>query len=235
MAKKLRDKLYRLLDRVAESAARVGRRSDTVKLVVVTKTVELRTIRKLIEVGHLDLGENRVQQLTQRAETLAPDEDTPDDQRPRWHMIGHLQRNKVRQLLPHLHWLHSLDSLRLAEEVNAQAARRDQIVEAFLQINASGEKTKSGVAVGAATHLVEQIRTLPYLRIIGLMTMAPLVDDPEKVRPHFVRTRELFEEIAGEGLAGPDFKHLSMGMSQDFEVAIEEGATVIRVGTALFE
>jgi PLP dependent protein len=234
MAKKLKEKLYRLLDRVGEAAARVGRRSDTVTTVVVTKTVDLRTIRRLIDLGHLDIGENRVQQLTQRAGDLGAWEEGDEGKAPRWHMIGHLQRNKVRSLLPCLYWLHSLDSLRLAEELNSQAEKQEHIVRAFLQVNASGERAKSGVAVGAATHLIEQICTLPRIRIIGLMTMAPLVDDAEKVRPVFARTRELFEEIAGEKLAGPEFEHLSMGMSQDFEVAIEEGATVIRVGTAVF-
>jgi len=233
MSRKLKENLYRLLDRVGLAAAHVGRRSDTVTVVAVTKTVEVKVIRQLIDLGHLDLGENRVQQLTARADDLANRKG--DHETPRWHMVGHLQRNKVRSLLPWVHWLHSLDSLRLAEELNNQAAKQDQVVHALLQVNASGEKAKSGVAVGAATHLIEQIQTLPHVRIIGLMTMPPLVDDPERVRPYFVRTRELFEEVAGENLAGPDFKHLSMGMSQDFEVAIQEGATVIRVGTVLFE
>jgi pyridoxal phosphate enzyme (YggS family) len=233
MSRKLKDNLNQLLDRVGLAAARVGRRSDRITTVAVTKTVGLKAIRKLIDLGHLDLGENRVQQLVERAANLA-DRTGPNGQPPRWHMIGHLQRNKVRPVLGSIHWLHSLDSLRLAEEISGQAARMDRPVHAFLQVNASGEKSKSGVAVGAATHLIEQIRTLPHIRIIGLMTMAPLVDDPEKVRPIFARTRELFEEIEGEKLAGSDFRHLSMGMSQDFEVAIQEGATVIRIGTALF-
>jgi pyridoxal phosphate enzyme (YggS family) len=244
MSRKLKENLYRVLDRVGLAAAKTARRSDTITTVVVTKTVNEKVVKKLMDLGHMDFGENRVPQLTERAEHIGysvgagPAEQATEDSeapKPRWHMIGHLQRNKVKPLLPYMHWLHSLDSLRLAEEINNQAAKIGQVVEAFLQVNASGEKTKSGVAVGAATHLVEQIQTLPHIRIIGLMTMAPLVDDPEKVRPVFTRTRELFEEIAGERLAGPEFKHLSMGMSQDFEVAIEEGADVIRVGTAVLE
>lgn len=235
MSKKLKENLNNLLDRVGLAAAHVGRRSDLITIVAVTKTVDTRTIRRLIDLGHLDLGENRVQQLTQRAQDLGAWREGDKDQAPRWHMIGHLQRNKVRPLLPALYWLHSLDSLRLAEELNSQAEKQAKTVRAFVEINASGEKTKSGVAVGAATHLIEQIRTLQHLRIIGLMTMAPLITNPEKARPVFARTHELFEEITGEKIAGPEFKHLSMGMSQDFEVAIEEGATVIRVGTVLFK
>jgi len=231
----LKKNLQRIRDRIAAACGRVGRDPASVMLVAVTKTVELSVIRRLVALGQRDLGENRVQQLTDRAEQAAAWKDNPADGGPRWHMIGHLQRNKVRALLPWLHWLHSLDSLRLAEELNNQAARIERKVDAFLEVNASGEKTKTGVAVGAVTHLIEQVRTLPHIRIIGLMTMAPLVADPQTVRPYFVRTRELFEEIRGGQLAGPDFKHLSMGMSNDFEVAIEEGATLVRVGTALFE
>ncbi|MBN1347761.1 MAG: YggS family pyridoxal phosphate-dependent enzyme [Phycisphaerae bacterium] len=244
MSRKLKENLYRVLDRVGLAAAKTARRSDTITTVVVTKSVDEKLIKKLMDLGHVDFGENHVQQLTDRADrlgfrtTASANNEAPaesDAAKPRWHMIGHLQRNKVKPLLPRIRWLHSLDSLRLAEEINNQAAKTGQIVEAFLQVNASGEKSKSGVAVGAATHLIEQVQTLSHLQIIGLMTMAPLVDDAEKARPVFARTRELFEEIAGERLAGPGFKHLSMGMSQDFEVAIEEGADVIRVGTAIFE
>lgn len=235
MSKKLKDNLYKLLDRVGLAAARVGRRSDLITTVAVTKSAEVKTIRRLIDLGHLDIGENRVQQLAQRAEELGIWREGEAENAPRWHMVGHLQRNKVQPLLPSVHWLHSLDSLRLAEELDGQAKRQGTVVRALLQINASGEKSKSGVAVGAATHLIEQIQTLPRLRIIGLMTMAPLVGDPEKVRPYYTRTRELFDEIDGENIAGDEFKHLSMGMSQDFEVAIEEGATVIRIGKALLD
>ncbi len=238
-AKRLKENLYHVLDRVGEAAARTARRSDTITTIAVTKTVGTDTIRKLLDLGHRDLGENRVQQLAKRAAELGsstqPEEGQAADDLPRWHMIGHLQRNKVKQVLPHAHWLHSLDSLRLAEELNLQAAKLNVTVDAMLQVNASGEKSKSGVAVGAATHLVEQIETLSHVRVIGLMTMAPLVDDPEEVRPVFTRTRELFEEIAGEKLAGPHFRHLSMGMSQDYYVAIEEGATTVRIGSALFD
>jgi len=234
-ARTLRDNLQRIRDRIAEACHRVGRTPDSVALVAVTKTVELPMIRRLVELGQLDLGENRVQQLVERAEQAAAWKDDPSLGMIRWHMVGHLQRNKVRPLLPWLYRLHSLDSLRLAEELNNQASRANLTVAAYLEVNASGEKTKTGVAVGAATHLLEQIRTLRHIRVIGLMTMAPLASDPETVRPVFVRTRELFEEIRSTPSVGPEFTGLSMGMSQDYEVAIEEGATVVRIGTALFE
>jgi pyridoxal phosphate enzyme (YggS family) len=167
-----------------------------------------------------------------RRRRLEP-ERTPTD--PRWHMIGHLQRNKVRPLLPWVHTVHSLDSLRLAEEISAEAARIARTVPVLIEVNVSGEKSKYGIAVGAVSHLVEHINPLPGLKIVGLMTIAPLVDDPEQVRPNFVRLREIFEDMRAERVVGPQFRELSMGMSNDFEVAIEEGATIIRLGRALFE
>jgi len=153
----------------------------------------------------------------------------------RWHMVGHLQRNKVRQALDAASTIHSVDSLRLAEEIDSRAGRQDLVADVLLQVNCSMEPQKFGVAVGAASHLAEQVCTLRGVRLLGLMTMAPLVRDPEKARPSFVRLRELFEEMRGEKIGGKDFRHLSMGMTQDYEVAVEEGATILRIGTALFE
>jgi pyridoxal phosphate enzyme (YggS family) len=174
------------------------------------------------------------EQLQRRmARTSQESADRPSQ--PRWHMVGRLQRNKVRAVLPWVELIHSLDSLRLAEEISAQAVKADREVRALMQINPTAERAKFGVAVGAAIHLVEQIVSLPKLTLTGLMAMAPLVDDPEKARPAFERTRELFEEIRGEKVVGPEFAHLSMGMSSDYVVAVEEGATIVRIGTALFD
>ena len=148
-------------------------------------------------------------------------------------MIGHIQRNKVRKVVNVARLIHSVDSLRLAEEIQLVAARRDDPVEVLLQVNTSGERTKSGVAPAAAAHLLEQIDTMLSIRPRGLMCMAPLVEDPELVRPVFERCCELFEEISKSGIGGDRFDILSMGMSNDFEVAIECGANVVRVGTAI--
>jgi len=243
--RRLIDNLRRVSDRIAAAAERNGRRPDDVQLVAVTKSVEMVVVRQLLDLGVADLGESRVQVLVKRAGML--DEqlqrrlarrspEAPERAiRPRWHMVGHLQRNKVRGILPWVELIHSLDSLRLAEEISAQAVKSDCEVRALMQINPTAEKTKFGVAVGAAIHLAEQIVTLPKLTLVGLMAMAPLVDDPEEARPCFERTRELYEEIRGEEVVGPEFVHLSMGMSNDYVVAIEEGATMVRIGTALFE
>jgi len=243
--RRLADNLRRVRDRIGAACAQAGRDPESITLIAVTKTVEVDVIRQALDVGLLDLGESKVQELTQRAGMI---HEYMSRRRlasggrpqlsPRWHMVGHLQRNKVKTVLPWIEVIHSLDSLRLAEEINVQAARASRRVKVLMQVNASGEKSKHGVAVGASTHLAEQIVSLPNLELIGLMTMGPLPSDQEGVtspRPYFARLRELFEEIAGERLVGESFRHLSMGMSLDLEDAILEGATTVRIGSALFD
>jgi pyridoxal phosphate enzyme (YggS family) len=242
MRRKLADNLKRLRERIQNACSRGKRRVEDVRLVAVTKTVEVDIIRSGIELGLSDLGESRPQELVKRAgmvhehlsrrRTLEPRRTPPD---PRWHMIGHLQRNKVRMVLPWVGMIHSVDSLRLAEEVSSEAQRIGRVMPILIEVNVSGEKSKFGIAVGAVSHLIENINTLPGIRIVGLMTMAPLEEKAESARPYFCRLREILEDVRGERLAGPEFRELSMGMSNDFEAAIEEGATLIRVGTALFE
>ncbi len=239
--RKLTDNLKRVRERMAAACARRGRRPESVRLVAVTKTVEVDVIRSAVDAGLLDLGESRVQELIRRAGMIKEqlsrhrvmDREAPPT--PRWHMIGHLQRNKVRGLLPWVDTVHSLDSLRLAEEISAEAARSGRTLPVLVEVNVSGEKSKYGIAVGAVPHLVENIRTLPGLSIVGLMTMAPQVGDPEAVRQDFARLFEVFEDMQSERIVGPEFRELSMGMSNDFEVAIEEGATLVRIGSALFD
>lgn len=238
------DRFQQVTQRVAEAATRSDRRPEDVVVVAVTKTASPDQIRQLLELGHVDLGENRVQQLTQRVamteEFIARHHDIPSP-RPssvpdqvRWHMIGHLQRNKVKAVLPLVKLVHSVDSLRLAEEVQAVAAKQDREVEVLLQVNASGEKQKAGLAAPAVPHLAEQMQTMFNIRVRGLMTMAPLSDNSEDSRPTFARTAELFNEMREGGQYGDRFNVLSMGMSNDFEVAIECGANVVRIGRALF-
>lgn len=227
---------------MASACDRGQRAPESVKLVAVTKSVDVFTIRQLLDLGVSDLGESQVQELTRRAamiqETLKRQplsSETPPPSRPKWHMVGHLQRNKVKSVLPWVHLIHALDTLRLAEDLSAAGEKSSQPVAALLQVNVAEEPQKYGVAVAAATHVVEQLRSLPGLRLCGLMGMAPLTDDQDRIRRVFVRLRELFEEIRTARLGGPAFDQLSMGMSQDFEIGIEEGATIVRIGTALFE
>jgi pyridoxal phosphate enzyme (YggS family) len=228
-------------DRIAAAAARAKRDASEVTLIAVTKTAAPEQMREALQLGVSDLGESRVQVLTQRAGQInefhqrrVQHGDALVSPKLRWHMIGHLQRNKIKSVLPLIHMVHSIDSLRLAEELDIQCERAGRKLAILLQLNASEESSKFGVAVGAAVHLAEQIDSMKNLQLVGLMTMGPL-DAPEKqVRHTFARTREIFEEMRWHKIGGAGFKHLSMGMSSDFEIAIEEGATMVRIGTALF-
>lgn len=236
---KISDKLQSIKEKVASACKQAGRVSDDIKLIIVTKTAPLESIKEVIRLGCVDFGENRVQHMKQVAgditkflEENKDDPNLPDE--VNWHMIGHLQRNKTKQALKISSIIHSVDTLRLAEEIDCIAGKLDIRPDVLLQVNCSEEPQKYGVPVGAATHLAEQFTTMSNLRLVGLMTMAPLTLNKDIVRASFVRARELFEEIQGEKLVGPEFKQLSMGMSQDFEVAIEEGATMLRIGSAIF-
>ena len=235
--KRIEGNLARIRENIESACARAGRSADEVAIVAVTKAVDLPTIKNLIDAGVADLGENRVGQLADRAEQVAASlsrrRSGPD--KVRWHMIGHLQRNKVRVALEAGAVIHSVDSLRLAEEINNRAERENTVTDVYLQVNCSGESQKSGVAVGAAMYLGEMICTLKNISLHGLMTMAPLSVNPEKARPTFIRLREIFEDMRTQKIGGDTFRHMSMGMSQDYQVAVEEGATVLRIGSAIFE
>lgn len=238
----LAERLNEVRGRIAEAAVKAGRDPKEVTLIAVTKTAAPEQIREIVQLGVADLGESRVQQIGQRVPQLteflnrqrAHGEAGAVPAKVRWHMIGHLQRNKVKPLLPLVDYVHSVDSLRLAEEIDGLAGKAGKRVPVLLEVNASEEGTKTGVAVGAATHLAEQLDTMPNVQLVGLMTMAPLTEDAAKVRFAFGRTREIFEEMKWSKIGGAGFKHLSMGMSNDYELAIAEGATMVRIGTALF-
>ena len=243
MAKRspLAEKLDEVRDRIAAAAARAKREPGEVTLIAVTKSAAPEQIREILTLGVADLGESRVQVLTQRAAQVneflqrrAAQGDAVAPEKLRWHMIGHLQRNKVKPVLPFVGAIHSIDSLRLAEEIDVQAAKINRRIPVLMQVNASEEAQKFGVAVGAAVHLAEQIDSMPNLQLVGLMTMAPLEGGEPKARAAFARTREIFEEMRWHKIGGAALRHLSMGMSNDFEIAIEEGATLVRVGSLLF-
>jgi hypothetical protein len=233
------ERIKRLEETIAAACARAKREPADIRLVVVTKSAEIEQILEVVRLGYNHLGENRVQQLkkvsAQVAEFVEQHRDDPAlPKEIHWHMIGHLQRNKVRQVLPVVSLIHSVDTLRLAEEINGSAAKLNLQPRVLLQVNTSHEPQKYGVPVGAATHLAEQIETLPYLKLIGLMTMAPLTRNKDVIRACFARARELYYEMRGEKIVGDQFTELSMGMSSDYEIAIEEGATILRIGSAIF-
>jgi pyridoxal phosphate enzyme (YggS family) len=239
----LQDRFLQIQERIAAAAAKARRAPDQITLIAVTKSAAPEQVKTLVELGQRHLAESRVQQLQQRAaqihEWLARqagrgEKPLPPPEDIHWHMIGHLQRNKVKPVLQIVRTIHSVDSLRLAEEIQAGVAKSERIMQILLEVNVAGEGTKFGVAVGAAVHMAEQIDTMEGVSLVGLMGMAPYSEDPEQARPHFVRLREIFEEIRFRKIGGPGFRHLSMGMSGDYQVAIEEGATMVRIGTALF-
>jgi hypothetical protein len=236
---KIAERIKRLKESISSACARTGRDPAEVKLVVVTKAASQEAIEEVIRLGLVEFGENRVQQLKKVAgqvdEFLQRNAGEPWVPRGvSWHMIGHLQRNKVRQVLPMVTLVHSVDTLRLAEEINTAAVKMNITPRVLLQVNTSEESQKYGVSVGAAPHLAEQMDTLPNLKLVGLMTMAPLTHNKDVIRKCFTRARELFVEMRGERVVGQHFTELSMGMSSDYEIAVEQGATILRIGSAIF-
>ena len=254
VAESVRSRYAEVMDRVARAAERSGRSASDVMVVAVSKYAELDDIRGLLELGHADFGEGRAQQLLQRAAIVdewlerrrsmrrvgasAQEEASitggrfPEE--VRWHMVGHLQRNKVRKTLGVVRLVHSVDSLRLIEEIQSAAMKRDGVADVLIQVNCSGEKSKYGCAVAAAAHLAEQMETMMHIRCRGLMTMAPHAEDPEAARPTFERCVEVYNDIRTRGIGDGEFDILSMGMSNDFEVGIECGANMVRLGSAIF-
>ncbi|MED4958528.1 YggS family pyridoxal phosphate-dependent enzyme [Paenibacillus macerans] len=223
----LKERIEMVEERIQAACKRSGRNRDDVNIVAVTKYVSADMTRSVLEEGILHIGENRPQAAVPKWEALGG--------QGIWHFIGHLQSNKVKDVVGRFQYVHSLDRLSLAKELEKRAAALDLTVSAFLQVNVSGEASKQGVAPEEAAALLRETAGLAHVKIIGLMTMAPIVDDPELARPVFRKLRELRDELnagAGGALKQP-LTELSMGMSGDFEVAIEEGATWVRLGTLL--
>lgn len=215
-----REKAAAVRERVARACERAGRRPEEVTIIAVTKYVGVEETRALIKAGVEHLGENRIQQAKPK---LAAIRDPVT-----WHFIGSLQTNKVKDVLPHFQWIHSLDRMSLAKELQKQAEKTDRTVSCLVQVNISGEQTKSGFAPGQVAPFLQEIAGMNRVRVHGLMTMAPAAENPEEVRYVFRGLRELRDSLLPDY---PDLQHLSMGMSGDFEVAVEEGATMVRIGS----
>jgi PLP dependent protein len=219
--------LERVRARISAAAMRAGRHTQDITMVAVTKMVGADEARILHELGVADLGENRVQEAERKIFAL---QGIP----VRWHMIGHLQSNKARKVAGRFELVHSVDSLHVAEALDKMAAQIGAAQRILLEVNISGEATKSGLRPEQVRAVLERMQALANLRVEGLMTMAPIVENPEETRPVFSALRQLMADCRRSGAAGESFRHLSMGMSQDFEIAVEEGATLVRIGTALF-
>ncbi|MDD5433961.1 MAG: YggS family pyridoxal phosphate-dependent enzyme [Nitrospira sp.] len=220
------ERLKDIENRIADAAGRVGRNPEEITLVAVSKGFSIDRIREAIEAGVRIFGENKVQELLPKIEGAGRDIS--------WHFIGHLQSNKAKYITGEVTLIHSIDSLKLCEEVNQVAQKRKIIQDILLEVNVSGEKSKFGISPDEVINNVTAISKLENVVLKGLMTIAPYSENPEESRPHFRKLREIRDEIKQAGICSHDFGGLSMGMSNDFEVGIEEGATIVRVGSAIF-
>jgi pyridoxal phosphate enzyme (YggS family) len=223
----LADRIHLVEERITAACRRVSRSRSEVTLVAVTKTVTALVAQQLVDLGVHDLGENRAQELWAKARTVTGP--------VRWHMIGHLQRNKIDRTLPLVRMVHAVDSVRLLNALELECAKRRQTLDVLLECNASGEASKQGFAPGEPAGLAPLLAELKFVRVKGLMTMAAFEQDAEYCRPTFALLRQMRDELRPRLAAPHAMEQLSMGMSNDFEVAIEEGATIIRLGTILFE
>ena len=212
--------------KIMEACDKAGRAREEITLIAVSKTKPVPMLQEIYDLGVRDFGENKVQELTDKEPQLPAD--------LRWHMIGHLQRNKVKQVIDKAVLIHSVDSVRLAKAIEAEAAKKDIVVQILLEVNVAEEDSKFGLKVDEVLPAIEEIATMPHVRIKGLMTIAPFVENPEENRTVFAQLQKLSVDIAEKNIDNVSVDTLSMGMTNDYQVAIEEGATMIRVGTGIF-
>lgn len=212
--------------KIMEACDKAGRAREEITLIAVSKTKPVPMLQEIYDLGVRDFGENKVQELTDKEPQLPAD--------LRWHMIGHLQRNKVKQVIDKAVLIHSVDSVRLAKAIEAEAAKKDIVVQILLEVNVAEEDSKFGLKVDEVLPATEEIATMPHVRIKGLMTIAPFVENPEENRTVFAQLQKLSVDIAEKNIDNVSVDILSMGMTNDYQVAIEEGATMIRVGTGIF-
>lgn len=226
MSQEIEANIQKIRERIAAAAARANRDPAGIRLMAVSKTVEPRRILKALDAGISLLGENYVQEAREKIPAVGRSAE--------WHMIGHLQTNKAKYVVHLFDWIHSVDRLELARELDKRAGQHNRRLNVLIEVNVSGEASKNGIEPSGVPDLVRRISPLPNLTIRGLMTMPPYSDNPEISRPHFQALRRLRDEINAAAIPNVRMDELSMGMTDDFEVAIEEGATIIRVGRAIF-
>ena len=222
----IKENLANVRKNIEESWKKVGRDVSEVTLITVSKTKPLSDLRIAYEEGSRDFGENKVQELVSKIDEMPSD--------VKWHLIGHLQRNKVKYIAGKVAMIHSVDSYRLAEEINVQAKKNSCVIPILIEINIAGEDTKFGIKPEEAEELIREISELENVKVSGLMTIAPNVANPEENRAYFKAMKDLFVDISSKNIDNVEMKVLSMGMTNDYTVAVEEGATMIRVGTGIF-
>ena len=222
----IKENLAQIENNIIAACEKVGRNRKEVTLIAVSKTKPVSMLEEAYETGIRDFGENKVQEMCDKFDCLPKD--------IRWHMIGHLQTNKVKYLMDKAYLIHSVDSLKLAQEIEKQAAKHNRIVDILIEVNIAQEESKFGLAIQDVLVLVKEIAKLSHLRIKGLMTIAPYVENPEDNRLYFRQIKQLSVDIASQNIDNVSMDILSMGMSGDYQVAIEEGATMVRVGTKIY-
>ena len=222
----LKDNFETVEKKVAAACVRAGRDRSEVTLIAVSKTKPVEMLQEVYDAGARDFGENKVQEICEKYDKLPSD--------IRWHMIGHLQRNKVKQVIDKAAMIHSVDSYRLAQEISVQAQKKGLTITILIEVNIANEESKFGISAEDTIQLVEEVAALPNLSIKGLMTIAPYVVDAEENRLYFRQIKQLSVDIKNKNIDNVSMDVLSMGMTGDYEVAIEEGATMVRVGTGIF-
>ena len=226
MINMIRENLHTVEENISAACDRSGRVREDVKLIAVSKTKPVEMLREAYDLGCRDFGENKVQELVDKYDKMPKD--------IRWHMIGHLQRNKVKYIVDKVCMIHSVDSLRLAEEISKEAVKKNVTVSILVEVNVAEEESKFGTTSEDAISLVEAVSKLPNIIIKGLMTIAPYVENSEENRLYFAKLKQIYVDIIHKNIDNVFMEELSMGMTGDYEVAIEEGATLIRVGTGIF-
>lgn len=222
----VKENLEEVENNIAAACERTGRKRSEVTLIAVSKTKPVELIRDAIDYGIKDFGENKVQEMCDKMEIIS--------EKINWHMIGHLQRNKVKYIVDKAYLIHSVDSLRLAEQIDQEAQKKNVVCNILIEVNIAGEESKFGVAKEEVKSLLEAIKNLKHVHVKGLMTIAPFVDDAEDNREYFQEMHKLFIDMRQENTDNISMEILSMGMTGDYQVAIEEGATMVRVGTGIF-
>ena len=222
----IKDNLLEVQENIKRACEKSGRKKADVELIAVSKTKPVSALMEAYESGCRVFGENKVQELVEKSEQMPGD--------VRWHMIGHLQRNKVKYIVDKVYLIHSVDSLRLAEQISKEAEKKGITAAILVEINVAEEESKFGVTVEHAVSLVEEIAKLPNIEIRGLMTIAPYVENPEENRLYFAKLKQIYVDIIHKNIDNVCMKELSMGMTGDYEVAVTEGATYIRIGTGIF-
>ena len=222
----LRENFRQVEENIRRACGRAGRDPGDVTLIAVSKTKPVELLREAYDLGTRVFGENKVQEIVEKYEALPKD--------IHWHMIGHLQRNKVKYIIDKVDLIHSVDSVRLAETIEKEAAKHDLTATILLDVNVAEEESKFGLKVDEVEQVVDEIAKFSHIKVCGLMTIAPFVENPEENRPYFRRLRNLSVDIGGKNVDNVTMSILSMGMTNDYEVAVEEGATMVRVGTGLF-